>query len=764
MRKINLSFSKHEQKNSFVKLYAFILIPLLILFVFMLYGIFAYNSGYEDIIKKSYYSKLESLCIKNDNSVQSISESFRILNKYDLFSQYTTAPVSQHTAQENEELCGLLSQFTNNNVLIDSIFIYDNKSDIVYSNSGTYKAAYFFSSVYKYADYPKSYWEFFKRNEKNYAVLSPTLVKNNNTEKTILPMTLSEIDGLSLAKQVIINIDLDKIINISDNEKLTSGSLFLLVNKTNRYFYASEDTVNLHLDDDFFSKISNSATTNFDIEINGSKMLVLSYPNNKFFKNYAYTVLIPYSDINEITRKISSMIIALFILVTLITLFISYLLAKSIYNPIETLFTLSNRVEPSSAKKVNIFSKSINKLFSVNKKKSSHSPFSYEMEKILPLMQEKYLTDFLNSDEHYLENIFLDSNFGFEYNYFCAIMIRIKFSDVFYNQFNRMEYQKIKEGMKNIIYSCFSKLFHTYILILDNETFTVLLNFKNEDCADEIDEKIKEFQDCLSFDSDLAVTKTAKGGIYSSILGLKQSYTEAVNNINRLPDLIKTTPFTDTKNSVNLSKNDEDKIYNYLMLGRGMDALNYIDLIVKNMLSENIPEKTQIQFYIQVIIIIFRVMKSKKINYDPDGKGDMAILSELMTLSITEIHEFISNKIMEFQDNDKLTLSKVDTQSIIDYINEHYAENISLDSIASVYNTTPKYISKVFKERIGTNFIDYLANIRIEEAKKLLTETNKSLWDILIETGFNNRNTFIRTFKKITGLSPSDYRKNKKNL
>lgn len=67
----------------------------------------------------------------------------------------------------------------------------------------------------------------------------------------------------------------------------------------------------------------------------------------------------------------------------------------------------------------------------------------------------------------------------------------------------------------------------------------------------------------------------------------------------------------------------------------------------------------------------------------------------------------------------------------------------------------------MFKEQFGVNFVDYLAQIRINKAKEYLS-TTKTIGEIFTLTGFNNRNTFLRTFKKITGLSPSEYKKHLK--
>lgn len=95
---------------------------------------------------------------------------------------------------------------------------------------------------------------------------------------------------------------------------------------------------------------------------------------------------------------------------------------------------------------------------------------------------------------------------------------------------------------------------------------------------------------------------------------------------------------------------------------------------------------------------------------------------------------------------------------IMKYINTYYNENITLKDVAKVVNLNPNYISQLFKKSAGTTFSRYLTDLRITNAKKMLTATDTSINDISVQTGFNDYFYFLKTFKKYTGSTPSEYR------
>ena len=78
--------------------------------------------------------------------------------------------------------------------------------------------------------------------------------------------------------------------------------------------------------------------------------------------------------------------------------------------------------------------------------------------------------------------------------------------------------------------------------------------------------------------------------------------------------------------------------------------------------------------------------------------------------------------------------------------------------MSRVANVSPYYFSKVFKEETGETFVEYLTGLRMEYAKNLLREKEKSIKQICVESGYSDPNYFSRIFKKTVGVTPSEYR------
>ncbi|MBB6673731.1 response regulator [Cohnella nanjingensis] len=98
-------------------------------------------------------------------------------------------------------------------------------------------------------------------------------------------------------------------------------------------------------------------------------------------------------------------------------------------------------------------------------------------------------------------------------------------------------------------------------------------------------------------------------------------------------------------------------------------------------------------------------------------------------------------------------------QQIKQYIIEHSHEDISLDAIGKRVGLSPFYISKMFKEQLGVNYIDFLTECRIDRAKKLMGDPERSMKEITFEVGYHDPNYFSKVFKKLCDVSPTEYRK-----
>ncbi|MEF3306195.1 AraC family transcriptional regulator [Paenibacillus sp. GYB003] len=96
---------------------------------------------------------------------------------------------------------------------------------------------------------------------------------------------------------------------------------------------------------------------------------------------------------------------------------------------------------------------------------------------------------------------------------------------------------------------------------------------------------------------------------------------------------------------------------------------------------------------------------------------------------------------------------------VIRYIQENYGQDIPLEQGAYIAGMTPAYFSHLFKKATGQTFVEYLHEVRIERAKELIRIGAHTMTQICFQVGFRHLSHFIRTFKKRTGMTPTDYKK-----
>lgn len=106
---------------------------------------------------------------------------------------------------------------------------------------------------------------------------------------------------------------------------------------------------------------------------------------------------------------------------------------------------------------------------------------------------------------------------------------------------------------------------------------------------------------------------------------------------------------------------------------------------------------------------------------------------------------------------------KKSVEFIKSYIDDNFFEDITLDSLAYKFSMNKFTLLRTFKKKYGLTPIDYLQKRRIDECKKLLNNDSLSISEISESSGFSSQSYFNQVFKKLTGISPSLYRKNSKN-
>ncbi|KYH32013.1 PocR ligand-binding domain-containing protein [Neomoorella mulderi] len=97
---------------------------------------------------------------------------------------------------------------------------------------------------------------------------------------------------------------------------------------------------------------------------------------------------------------------------------------------------------------------------------------------------------------------------------------------------------------------------------------------------------------------------------------------------------------------------------------------------------------------------------------------------------------------------------------VVDYIQKNYSsESLSVKEIARASYISPAYLGQLFKKKMGYSLKEHINKVRIEQAKLLLRQTEQTIESVAVQTGFKERSYFCKVFKKITGLSPNEYRR-----
>ncbi|MCU6794680.1 response regulator transcription factor [Paenibacillus sp. WQ 127069] len=105
------------------------------------------------------------------------------------------------------------------------------------------------------------------------------------------------------------------------------------------------------------------------------------------------------------------------------------------------------------------------------------------------------------------------------------------------------------------------------------------------------------------------------------------------------------------------------------------------------------------------------------------------------------------------------THKKSGFEEIEAFIQAHYAEDITLQSIAERHHMSESYFSRLFKKQVGTSFLEYITQIRMRHAKELLTNPRLKIYEVSVQVGYQDSRYFSQIFRKYTGETPTEFRK-----
>jgi len=699
--------------------------------------------------------------IYNTNALLSGNESIRNIMMHDDTLELTNV-------WQMSQAVDALSLLVMTKDVIDQAYILPRYGDIVISNRGTEHVELFFERSNRYELYSLDFWQTATvPRGRPFLLLNTTRVYSYDgmrNARTVIPILTHRLGGISSHSLFVVDINEEALSRILIQHRFTAGSHFYLSDRyANILVSTNRDNPVFPIADLTVLDAARGTSTYVFIEGFGrNAMLNIVHPIILMNRPLYYISRTPMSDIHDRYASVRTYTMVIISITFVVSLLIIFLLVKKLYNPIENAISrIQNRIGKPLQSDIYYLQSGIGQIF------KEHEDLKSEYIRALPLILEQYLQKILSNNELFdkseLENLISNANIRFKYPCFAAAIVIKEYSDKFFTDFTLAEQQKIYNTLLEVLKSPWDVTFQVFVLALDQSRLCVLINLPPSASTDIVVGLINDFYELLVFDEQYLTLYTGIGQVHEGLGGIYRSYDEASNAAGKL------SRYSDEKIVVynpenampvsNFSFDEESKLFNYLIGGYHDHAAQILKIIINRNVANNISEP-----YLKELLARFYMIGERALRHHGLSVEGLMMdypnyfLQDYSSLPYHDLVSYITILYAKITEDTEKPYRKINCEAIREYIENNYHKDIYLEKLADEYNVSLSYLSRVFKKHYGITFQQHLANTRIDRAKKLLISTSMTINDISEATGFNSRNTFIRMFKKLEGVTPTEFR------
>lgn len=313
-----------------------------------------------------------------------------------------------------------------------------------------------------------------------------------------------------------------------------------------------------------------------------------------------------------------------------------------------------------------------------------------------------------------------------------------------------------KNHLKDLVY---------YEINVSNDIFLILINFKNENYSRVLEQINIMLSDVLK---KVPETFFVLSNVFSSLYNLEDIY------INNFKPLLGYKFYFKGKNLIsyeNLPKNTSKEKFDFKYYSDEIYRLNidtalsylkeYLCTAINNCSINEFELKTLFQNALYNIINILDELNFDIEEMDNSKREYFQRIDETKSADeLLHLLESIANQIYKLLNNNQRSLNDTMIDKIIEYISEHYYEQLSLKQVADKFHFNYYYLSSYFSSHHKEGFNEYLNKIRVEKAAELLRNDGIAVSEISFMVGYSDHSYFCKVFKKFKKLTPSKYRKN----
>lgn len=654
-----------------------------------------------------------------------------------------------------------LSSLSTMNEYISNIALYRRDLSLVVTDTSMYQAEDYFQRYRAYEGLTYGFWQDYQPGT-SFAVMPPLAVHTSSSTGRVLPVVKTHINNAFSQNLYLVDLNLGKIEALLNNYCPTPNSTFLIMDDNCKNILCSSTTAPGFDEQAILAAAAAQGSGEKQHFLNGQTYYVYVYQAEFFFTRIHTVLCIPQADLVAMLNNDPPYLLMLRCITPLLALLLIVLFSRKAYEP---LARLMRTLEPKQAEKndrlmhdeLQLIRSQFSRMDDDLKRTKS------EMEYTDAVAREQLLRRLIlghslsGSDSAHLDSFLPAAGF------YTLLLIKPIFRDALHQAYPLEFTLKISATVKHITENFFVATPNVQVVELrDNRLCVLVFGLENhrqwlKEQAQALLNLFKADEEELSFFMICSTPCTDRAD-------LPQACHEAEETLSLLPpdhpSCIYDASAAVTISDFEISLPVERKLINLIVSGKKEElfALLRKDMLLPaNLggLATPALQKMLMQFYFitaQALRESGRVCSQStyeafaEFNLQVDAKTPLEISEYLFT--------FFENIFAQYEST-PLTLS---SELFRSYIDNHFTEDLSLESLAQKYNTSAQYIARLLKKELGMSFQAYLHQLRIAKAKELLLESTWTVNEICTRVGYQSRNTFIRSFKVLEGLSPSEYR------
>jgi AraC-like DNA-binding protein len=574
--------------------------------------------------------------------------------------------------------------------------------------------------------------------------------------------------SLTLDGAIVVNVSEKELNSIMNNaDYIKSGYVFIMDSNGNVITHVDKNMTTKNIGNLSYVKdiINSSNNDGYIIDKDNNEKQVIAY-NKTEWNDWIYVGVFSLNNLMDNVKLLRWRIVVIVILLIILGIVLSYVISKKLYNPLSALVQTVKQRKGIDLKDDENEMALLSRAFNTIARQENDLLDILEKNKIS--LKERYLINLLNGELE--ENTAkVDTPIEFKYSHYVCTILSIDKYKSFTEVYSKDQQHYMKMLIMKLCEEVISSNYFCQTVLQDINKVVVIINFDNNEKLEvlrSLEKSYKKVQEELSKIFDNTVT-ISTGGCHTGELGVYSSYSEALEGIKQkyIYGYGKVIFWKDNEikeNQYYYPINIEKHIMNNLTLGQRNETIDAVKQLTSNLRnSANISTDNILQIFIQLIGTTVKYIMDNNMNISDIFGHEYNMYQSLSSKETLEDAEewlirFYSEILDYIKQSDKEVKDHADR--VFKFIKNNLKNNIDVTAIADNAGISYSYVRKIVKDKSGKTVLDYINSLRIEEAKRLLRESNLSMIDIALQVGYNNYQSFNRFFQKYEGITPGEYR------